>query len=101
MIDIEHLTFTYSAMEEAALKDISLHIPAGQCVLLCGESGCGKTTLTQLINGLIPHYYEIWNSRTFLKRLEVFFKIPKASFFVLIPQVRLRSDAKIWNCRSH
>jgi len=27
-------------------------------VLLCGASGCGKTTVTRLINGLIPHYYK-------------------------------------------
>ena len=24
--------------------------------MLCGESGCGKTTITKLINGLIPHF---------------------------------------------
>ena len=30
----------------------------GSFVLLCGASGCGKTTLTRLLNGLIPHYHE-------------------------------------------
>lgn len=29
----------------------------GQVIVLCGESGCRKTTLTRLINGLIPHYF--------------------------------------------
>lgn len=58
MIEFKNLSFTYHDAKEAALKGLSFCIPTGQCVLLCGESGCGKTTLTQLINGLIPHYYE-------------------------------------------
>lgn len=36
---------------------IDLQVPAGQVVLLCGLSGCGKTTITRLINGLVPAYY--------------------------------------------
>ena len=30
----------------------------GSFVLQCGVSGCGKTTATRAINGLIPHYYD-------------------------------------------
>ena len=26
--------------------------------MLCGRSGCGKTTITRLVNGLIPYFYE-------------------------------------------
>ena len=58
MVNIENLSFHYQNSDEASLHAISLHIPAGECVLLCGESGCGKTTVTRLLNGLIPHYYE-------------------------------------------
>jgi peptide/nickel transport system ATP-binding protein len=34
---------------EAAVADVSLTVPRGQCVALVGESGCGKTTLGKLI----------------------------------------------------
>mgnify|MGYP000240718825 CR=1 FL=1 len=50
--------FTYESGEtENSLKHIDLTIHDGETILFCGESGCGKTTLTRLINGLIPHYY--------------------------------------------
>lgn len=59
MIELKDVTFTYASGESTnSLKNINLTIQEGETILLCGESGCGKTTLTRLINGLIPHYYE-------------------------------------------
>lgn len=41
-----------------ALQNINLTIPQGEVIVLCGKSSCGKTTLTKLLNGLIPHYID-------------------------------------------
>lgn len=58
MIQIENITFQYAETEEKVLDNFGIEIQDGQCVLLCGESGCGKTSAIRLINGLIPHFYE-------------------------------------------
>ena len=55
MISIDHVSFGYGEAQET-LSQVSAAIAPGECVLLCGASGCGKTTVTKLINGLIPAF---------------------------------------------
>ena len=57
MIEFQDVSFSYPGGGDGGLKHINLTIPNGQCVVLCGRSGCGKTTLTRLINGLIPQFF--------------------------------------------
>jgi len=58
MVKIEKASYHYDDTKKQGLNEISLYIRKGECVLLCGESGCGKTTATRLLNGLIPNFYE-------------------------------------------
>ncbi len=59
MIELKNVSFQYEqGNSRGKIENIDLTIHDGEVVLLCGESGCGKTTLTRLMNGLIPHYYE-------------------------------------------
>ena len=50
MIRFQEVSYTYLSqgseeVQSPSLDHISFHIPKGQCVVLCGKSGCGKTTL--------------------------------------------------------
>ena len=66
-VNLQNLCFNYQASENmdqpdtknlSALNDISISIKKGECILLTGISGCGKTSVLRTINGLIPNYYE-------------------------------------------
>lgn len=59
MIKVNSVSFAYeNAVKESAVNNVQACIPEGQVILLCGESGSGKTTFGRLVNGLIPAYYE-------------------------------------------
>ena len=49
MIELKHVSFTYQGQTGDGLHDINLTIEDGECVLFCGRSGCGKTTMINLL----------------------------------------------------
>ncbi len=73
MIELKNVTFKYASgdglengaaggigetISNGSLNDVSLKINDGEFLLLTGGSGCGKTTIIRLINGLIPNFFE-------------------------------------------
>ena len=56
MIELTRASFQYENSDRG-VRDISLSVKSGECVVLTGLSGCGKTTVTRLVNGLAPSYY--------------------------------------------
>lgn len=65
MIKLKNVTYSYrvtdmvgTPMLRTGVSGLDLTIKDGEFVVLTGSSGCGKTTVCRLINGLIPHYFE-------------------------------------------
>jgi energy-coupling factor transport system ATP-binding protein len=58
LIELQNISFCYAGTQDKSLKNVSLSVKAGECILLTGESGCGKTTLTRILNGLCPQFYD-------------------------------------------
>ncbi len=59
MIRLNDLSFRYGAGSggDGQLNSINLHVRPGEFIILTGSSGCGKTTLTRVLNGLCPQFY--------------------------------------------
>ena len=103
MIEFQNVDFAYTTVNaegetihENGISGLDLSINDGEFVVLTGGSGCGKTTITRLINGLIPHYYsgELHGSITIdgksvpdtpiyetAKRVGSVFQNPRSQFF--------------------
>lgn len=55
--ELKNVNYKYPLTDEYALKDINFQFEEGKFYGLIGENGGGKTTLCNLIRGLIPHFY--------------------------------------------
>ena len=56
ILEAEIKSFHYG--EDLILKKLKMSVKKGEIVVLTGLSGCGKTTLLRLLNGLIPYFYD-------------------------------------------
>ncbi len=115
MIRIKNLSFTYKPDKTGwILKDACLDAAPGECILVCGASGCGKTTLTRAVNGLIPHFEKGWRAgRVLVNRAGAYrdvkhfrphelarimgsvFQDPRSQFFTTRVE-----DEVVWGCEN-
>ena len=66
-IEFKNITFGYSARSKPLIKNMSIHISAGNKVALVGASGSGKSTLGKLLSGL----YKPWSGEILIDGREL------------------------------
>ena len=49
IFSVKNLSFTYPQMQEKALDNVNFTVKRGEFCVICGQSGCGKTTLLRLL----------------------------------------------------
>lgn len=62
MIEMRNVGFIYGngadePGQDTGVENLNLSVKHGECVVLCGRSGCGKSTILRLVNGLAPGFY--------------------------------------------
>lgn len=58
ILRVKNLSFKYPLSDRKSLDDVSLSISQGEFVVLCGHSGCGKTTLLRMLKKQLAPFGE-------------------------------------------
>lgn len=57
-IALKNVGFRYGSSDSWSVKNVTLDVAKGECVLVTGRSGCGKTTVLRTVNRLVPDFFE-------------------------------------------
>ncbi len=58
MITFKNFNYKYIESQKLNIEDLSLNIKKGECILFTGASGCGKTSILRVLNGLAPEFFD-------------------------------------------
>ena len=58
MINLENVAYAYPQATAPALRGITLHVPDGQFLAVVGGNRAGKSTLSYVLSGFIPHHFK-------------------------------------------
>ena len=52
-ITVDHVSYTYPTAKQPVLQDVSFEIKHNECIAFVGKTGCGKSTLADVIMGFL------------------------------------------------
>jgi energy-coupling factor transport system ATP-binding protein len=58
MIDLKDVSYAYPQAKEPALRKVTLQVPEGQFLAVAGGNRAGKSTLSYVLSGFIPHHFQ-------------------------------------------
>ncbi len=97
---IENLSFAYPNRESDNLKGINLAVRQGEFVIICGKSGCGKTTLLRLLKTALSPFGsidgQIYFNGTELSRIGDRTQATDIGFVMQNPDNQIATD-KVWH----
>jgi len=97
---VENLNFTYPGRETKALTDINFSINKGEFILICGVSGCGKTTLLRMLKSQLTPFGDIsgniYFNGTVLEKHCIKEQASEIGFVMQSPDSQIVCD-KVWH----
>jgi energy-coupling factor transport system ATP-binding protein len=100
IIQVKNLSFTYPGCTDKVIDNVSFSIDSGEFVVICGETGCGKTTLLKMLKRELTPFGqsegEISYNGISLEKLEDRTASCEIGFVMQKPENQIVTD-KVWH----